>query len=249
MSQVATRYAPRIEQEPGTSAGGPMHTLLHRQYVVPPPFAEGRATVAREADFADWDFSLAMFWSTTSGRAGATEPAPDEQGSAAAILELRRLTGLTWDRLARLFGVARRSVHFWASGKPLNAENEEQLYRTLSVIRTIDRGSAGENRALLLREQGGRRPLDLLAARQYDEVANLLGAGRGCKRRVLPPLSPEARAARAPRPPQELTDALGRNETGEWRGSLAPPTPTKSQKARGWPRGYPLLRAPCRRQT
>ena len=36
-----------------------------------------------------------------------------------AIAELRRLSGLTWDQLARLFNVSRRALHFWASGKPM----------------------------------------------------------------------------------------------------------------------------------
>ena len=39
--------------------------------------------------------------------------------SGAAIGELRRLSGLTWDQLARLFNLSRRSLHFWASGKPM----------------------------------------------------------------------------------------------------------------------------------
>ena len=36
------------------------------------------------------------------------------------IFELRRLTGFTWDELALLLSVTRRSLHLWANGGPIN---------------------------------------------------------------------------------------------------------------------------------
>lgn len=127
---------------------------------------------------------------------------------SAAIGELRRLSGLTWDQLARLFSVSRRSLHFWASGKPMSQSNEEHLQRILGVMRIIDRGSASENRALLLgAREDGSLPFDLLASADYDRVLSLLGPGNG--RRVAPPkLSDEARAERAQQSPEELVGAL-----------------------------------------
>lgn len=125
-----------------------------------------------------------------------------------AIGELRRLSGFTWDQLARLFNVSRRSLHFWASGKPMAPGNEEHLQRLLAVVRKIDRGSASANRAVLLgAREDGSLPFDLLAAGDYDRVLSLLGPGD--PRRAPPPkLSDDARAARAPRPPEELVGAL-----------------------------------------
>ena len=35
------------------------------------------------------------------------------------IFELRRLTGFTWDELALLLSVTRRSLHLWANGGPI----------------------------------------------------------------------------------------------------------------------------------
>ena len=50
-------------------------------------------------------------------------------------------------------------------------------------------------------------PFDLLIAGDYERVFTLLG--RGEARRVSPPMhAEEARAARAPRPPEELVGAL-----------------------------------------
>jgi hypothetical protein len=90
------------------------------------------------------------------------------------------LTGLTWEQLARLFSVSRRTVHFWASGKVMNAANEEHLHRVLAFVRIIDRGYASENRAALLHPAAdGALPLDLLASGEYVGALAALGPGRG----------------------------------------------------------------------
>ena len=160
---------------------------------------------------------------TTSAQALPSEtalrsPRPVEQTTAgvsivvadpagAAIAELRRVSGFTWDQLARLFNVTRRALHFWASGKAMAASNEEHLQRLLVVVREIDRGSASANRTALLTSRGGTIPLDLLAAAQYDRVVALLGRGEGGRAHAPKP-SAEALAARAPRPPEDLVGAL-----------------------------------------
>ena len=125
-----------------------------------------------------------------------------------AIAELRRVSGLTWEQLANLFNVSRRSLHFWASGKPMTAGNEEHLQRLLAVLRKIDRGSASANRAVLLSVcEGGQLPIDLLTRGEYDEFVSLVGTGE--TRRSTPQRTSErARAVRAPRPPEELVGAL-----------------------------------------
>lgn len=128
--------------------------------------------------------------------------------SGAAINELRRLSGLTWDQLALLFNVSRRSLHFWSSGKPMAPGNERHLQRLLAVVRKIDRGSASANRSMLLAERDdGGSALDLLVEGEYEHVLSLLGLGDA--RRPSPPrLSDEVREARSSRPPEELVGAL-----------------------------------------
>lgn len=128
---------------------------------------------------------------------------------SATIAELRRRSGLTWDQVARLFGVARRSVHFWASGKALNAANEERLGRMLAVVRYVDRGTAQATRAALMAAQNdGVIPFDLLANDEFDDVMERLGAGPQRSMPALVPLSAAARAARMPPPPDERVGAL-----------------------------------------
>jgi hypothetical protein len=126
--------------------------------------------------------------------------------SSQAILEVRRLSGLTWDQLARIFAVDRRSLHFWASGKPLSPTNEELLQRLLATIRRIDRGAAAATRTLLFTPLvDGTIPYDLLRAEQFNRLVVLVGGKQG--RPTAPVLSSRARAARKPRPPIELLGA------------------------------------------
>jgi DNA-binding transcriptional regulator YiaG len=128
--------------------------------------------------------------------------------AASSVAELRRLTGFTWEQLARLFSVSRRSVHFWASGNKMTAANEEHLERVLATIRLIDRGSAHANRTALLAPRGdGVTPFEELTSGRYDAVVALIGRGSTRSPLHLSGLSPVAKAARVPRPPEELADA------------------------------------------
>jgi DNA-binding transcriptional regulator YiaG len=133
----------------------------------------------------------------------------ESQTSSAAILELRRVSGLTWDQLARLFGITRRSLHFWATGKPLTPAHQERLHRLLATIRRLDRGSAHANRTLLLSaHDDGGIPLDLLMAEQYERVLALLGPGHAPVRPHPAALAVDARMARAPYAPEDVAGSL-----------------------------------------
>ncbi len=131
---------------------------------------------------------------------------PDESVGS-AIGEIRRLSGFTWDQLAKVFKVTRRSLHFWASGKAMTVENQERLQHLVATIRHIDRGSAFANRAALMAVQpDGTIPFDLLMDGEYARVTSLLGKGVGHLKIKTPALSAAARAARKPQPPHELLD-------------------------------------------
>lgn len=154
---------------PSTSAGGSLGAPRFCWVVVAGAMTlPGTASALPPAD-------LASQARTTNGvEAGVLRSAE------AAVSELRRLTGFTWDQLARLFSVSRRTVHFWASGKVMNAANEEHLHRVLALVRLVDRGSSSENRVALLQpEAGGELPIDLLSSGRYSDAIAALGAGRG----------------------------------------------------------------------
>lgn len=190
-----------------TSASGAMvsapmmaHLLLRG-----PLYVEG--TAARRLLAEDWAHVIVPLPQTSAGRT-QLEDAEEAQSTSSAIMELRRLSGLTWEQLATLFGVARRSLHFWASGKPVNAPNEERLRRVLAVIRKADRGFAANNRAMLLEDREGVVPFDLLERGEYETFIELVGAGPGRRELKRTPLAPEAWEARKPQAPEELVGAL-----------------------------------------
>lgn len=190
-----------------TSAAGAMAAspALTRVVLRGPFYTEG--TAARSVSSDEWENMLVLPPQTSTGRTYAEE-AEEPQSTSSAIMELRRLTGLTWEQLAKMFGVARRSLHFWASGKPVNAPNEERLRRVLAAVRKADRGNASRNRAVLLEDRDGVVPFDLLARGEIETFIELVGAGPGRREPKLTPLSPEAQEARKPRPPEELVGAL-----------------------------------------
>lgn len=129
------------------------------------------------------------------------------ESTATAVLEIRRLSGLTWEHLADLFDVSRRSVHHWASGKPVNAEHEQALRGVLTVLRHLDRGDPAATRALLLTSaRDGNSVLDLLKAGSYEEAAACV-ASRMPAVRPLRPLSAEASEARRVPAPTRLLQA------------------------------------------
>jgi hypothetical protein len=108
-----------------------------------------------------------------------------------AIFELRRLTGLTWEELATLLSVTRRSLHLWANGGPINTLNEKHVRNLLVAVRELDRGTARENRALLLAplRDGDSTVGDLLQGRHFADALRLVGRGRG--RAAPPPVTGE----------------------------------------------------------
>lgn len=146
---------------------------------------------------------------------------------ASAVLEVRRRSGLTWEQLATLFGVDRRSVHLWAAGRPLSAANAERLNRTLALVRRIDRGTPSATRAWLLSPgPDGNIPLDLLRDGRFAQIV-MPGPAVVVPRPA--PISEPARRARIPAPPEKLVGA--RHERAHTdKGRLIATAPVKASK-------------------
>lgn len=191
----------------GTSANGPMRTQVARRRVVVTVFPALSETASSEPIF-DWDLLL-ISERTTSGLNLLSQSAGSTEATRTALNELKKLSGLTWEQLARLFNVSRRSLHFWASGQPLSRFNEESLNRLLGTIRYINRGSASINRSVLLSPSSdGKLPFDLLVAGKHEEVKQLLGVRSAPQKPQLVPLSADVSASRMPQNPEDLVDAL-----------------------------------------
>ena len=141
----------------------------------------------------------------THTRGMAAIPSDD---ASRAISELRRMSALTWEQLGQLFGVSRRSVHFWASGKQMNVAHEQRLFETLDIVRQADRGEARRNRAALLSVTDGEAAVGLLAAGEFAEARARLGRGEARGRVEPEGLDADARAERTPPPPDHLIEAM-----------------------------------------
>jgi DNA-binding transcriptional regulator YiaG len=96
---------------------------------------------------SSYDVQTIRDWTSAGGF--VVEPI---QGIASAqkIKRLRSQSGLTWDEMARLFGVTRRSVHNWATGTRMNSRNMETLERVSAVIEEHELGNALATRAALM---------------------------------------------------------------------------------------------------
>ncbi|MGE3839928.1 MAG: hypothetical protein AB7G40_18700 [Hyphomonadaceae bacterium] len=139
-----------------------------------------------------------------AGRVMTLTPAPAET-PARAVLEIRRISGLTWDELATLFSVSRRSVHHWASGKQVSSANEHHIRRTLGVVRALDRGASSATRNLILGQHlSGSLIFDLLQAQAYEDVLDRALSLPATDRRPSRVLSNEETRRRRPSPPIEL---------------------------------------------
>jgi len=104
----------------------------------------------------------------------------DDTTATSMVHELRRKSGLSWDQVSRILGVTRRTVHNWAAGTEISAKNHEQLGQILSAIRYVDRGTADDNRSLLLGvSTSGATPFELLVKGALDQVRQELGKGKG----------------------------------------------------------------------
>lgn len=116
-------------------------------------------------------FAVPLEWGTVGPQVREVHPpAPDRPrpevaspriSTAEAVARLRADTGLTWDQLGRLFGVSRRAVHLWASGKQMNARNIELLSAVEKLVAQAPGGSPQERRAWLFSAgRDGMTPLE-----------------------------------------------------------------------------------------
>ena len=109
---------------------------------------------------------------TTSGPRSKTIESIS-QTTGEAILEIRRLSGLTWELLSELFDVSRRTVHHWANGSPASAKHERHIRQTSYVMRQLYRGSQRATRDLLFMNDDGKSIFDLFAEQEYDRILSL----------------------------------------------------------------------------
>ena len=104
----------------------------------------------------------------------------NSRSPAVLIQEFKRLSGITWAQVSKIFGVSTRAPFDWAAGKVVSEKNHKLLGQAAAVLRYIDRGTGEENKRLLLSEaRSGKTFIDLLEDGQFDRVKELAGRGKG----------------------------------------------------------------------
>jgi transcriptional regulator with XRE-family HTH domain len=97
-----------------------------------------------------------------------------------SVIRLRDLSGLTWDQLAKLFGVSRRAMHLWASGGRMNSYHAELLSGILARINRIPADTPTQRREMILAPGADGRTI-------YETLLAERGRQHGVNAPALPP--------------------------------------------------------------
>lgn len=85
----------------------------------------------------------------------------------------REESGLTWEQIARYFGVSRRAVHLWASGGRMTASNAELLAHLVRAVEAVKHLPSAERRQALLRSDSGLNLIDTERARRSSRQTDI----------------------------------------------------------------------------
>jgi len=97
--------------------------------------------------------------------------------NARQLRELHSSAGLSWNQVAALFGVSRRSVHAWVAGSVMRTANRERLDALVAIAARPHEGSAQLRAALFGHVQTGApavRPEVLLERGGWVDVPHVL---------------------------------------------------------------------------
>jgi hypothetical protein len=92
-------------------------------------------------------------------RAASVSSAASVHSTAASVRNLYDSSGLTWDQLARLFGVSRRAVHAWSSGSKMTGFHVDALARINALVNDLPVSTAEDRRTYLLAPRPNGRSL------------------------------------------------------------------------------------------
>lgn len=92
---------------------------------------------------------------------GARPQTPEIVSPGLLLRSVRESAGLTWEQIARVFGVSRRAVHHWAAGENMSAHNIEMLARLERMVGKLPGQTAEQKRAALFAaDEFGVAPID-----------------------------------------------------------------------------------------
>lgn len=95
------------------------------------------------------------------------------RSTASLLVEAHQASGLTWDQIARFFGVSRRAVHLWASGGRMAASNEELLAHLLRAVDSVKHLDPFDRRQALLDSSSGLNIVDSERAKRSSRDTDI----------------------------------------------------------------------------
>lgn len=96
-----------------------------------------------------------------------------KRSTASLLAATREESGLTWEQIARYFGVSRRAVHLWASGGRMTASNAELLAHLMRAVEAVKHLSPADRRQALLRSDSGLNLIDTERARRSSRETDI----------------------------------------------------------------------------
>lgn len=90
---------------------------------------------------------------------------------SAKLQQVKELSDLSWDQIAKLFGVSKRTVLSWAAGNPMNGANESVLTELANQVAELP-GTPEQVRAALFADMPGGTNL-------FTEFIRMRYAARG----------------------------------------------------------------------
>lgn len=72
-------------------------------------------------------------------RAGEGVVRPAALSNSEMLADIRRTSGFTWEQVAKIFGVSRRTVHLWVSGSNMSSRHEERLAELAREVEGVTR--------------------------------------------------------------------------------------------------------------
>lgn len=95
------------------------------------------------------------------------------RSTAQSLTEAHEASGLTWQQIARYFGVSRRAVHLWASGGRMAASNAELLAHLVRAVDEVKHLAPDDRRQVLLRSDNGLNIVDTERAARSSRATDI----------------------------------------------------------------------------
>jgi len=133
------------------------------------------------------------------------------------LRQLHEASGLTFGRIASIFGVSRQAFHKWMRGKPCTETHKEHILEVSVLIQEVHYRLGHEEEVskwlLTPTSPGGKKPIDYLIERQYAVLRGFLLHRRTDRREQCTALYPSGRIFQE-RPREEVEEVLERLRPG-----------------------------------